>query len=159
MFTQSLTPASSTDWLPSGMPARVSLSQARASSGVISLAWLKWMFIQIGWYLASISHSSSSIRWGRNTGTREPMRMISMWGISRRPRRTISSSFGRERQAVAAGDQHVADLRRAADVVELRLVVAAIEVLGRVADDPASGCSSGSTCAHCVVTSIRTRSG
>ena len=42
----------------------------------------------------------------------------------------------RERQAVAAADQHVADLRRAAQVVELRLVVLAVEVLGRVADDP-----------------------
>ena len=42
-----------------------------------------------------------------------------------------------ERQAVAARDQHVADLRRPADVVELRLVLAAVEVLGRVADDPA----------------------
>ena len=44
-----------------------------------------------------------------------------------------------EGQAVAARDQHVADLRRAADVVELRLVLAAVEVLGGVADDPAAG--------------------
>ena len=124
MWTQSLTPASSTDWLPSGMPARVSLSQARASSGVISLGWLTWMFIQSGWYLASISHSSSSIRCGRNTGTREPIRMISTWGISRRPRITDLEQLRGERQAVAAGDQHVADLRRPADVVELGLVVA-----------------------------------
>ena len=42
----------------------------------------------------------------------------------------------RERQAVAAGDQHVADLRGPAQVLELGLVVAAVEVLGRVADDP-----------------------
>ena len=42
----------------------------------------------------------------------------------------------RQRQAVAAGDQDVADLRRPAQVVELRLVVLAVEVLGRVADDP-----------------------
>ena len=41
----------------------------------------------------------------------------------------------RERQAVAAADQHVAHLRGAAQVVELRLVLAAIEVLGRVAND------------------------
>ena len=45
----------------------------------------------------------------------------------------------RERQAVAAGDQDVADLRRAAQVLELGLVVAAVEVLGRVADDPRPG--------------------
>ena len=42
-----------------------------------------------------------------------------------------------ERQAVTAGDQHVADLRRPAQVLELCLVVLAVEVLGRVADDPA----------------------
>ncbi len=41
----------------------------------------------------------------------------------------------RKGQAVAAGDQDVADLRRPAQVLELRLVVAAVEVLGRVADD------------------------
>ena len=41
-----------------------------------------------------------------------------------------------EGQAVAAGDEDVADLRRPAQVLELRLVVAAVEVLGRVADDP-----------------------
>ena len=41
-----------------------------------------------------------------------------------------------ERQAVAARDEDVADLRRPAQVLELRLVVLAIEVLGRVADDP-----------------------
>ena len=45
----------------------------------------------------------------------------------------------RQRQAVAAGDEDVADLRRPADVVELRLELAAVEVLGRVADDPAPG--------------------
>ncbi len=80
--------------MPSGMPARLSVSQARASSGVISLGWLTWMFIHSGWYLASISPSSSSIRCGRNTGTREPIRMISTCGISRRPRIADSSSFG-----------------------------------------------------------------
>ncbi len=77
MWTQSFTPARRTDWLPSGTPARASVSQARASSGVISSGWLTWMFIQTGWYLASISPSSSSIRWGRKTGTREPIRTIS----------------------------------------------------------------------------------
>src|SRR6476660_2461231 len=94
MCTQSFTPASRTLWLPIGMPARVSLSTARDSSGVISLGWLKWRFIHSGWYFASMSHSSSSIRCGRNTGTRVPMRMISMCGMSRSPRITDSSSFG-----------------------------------------------------------------
>src|SRR3989304_14206 len=42
---------------------------------------------------------------------------------------------GGEGQAVAAGDEHVAHLRRAAQVVELRLVLLAVEVLTRVAHD------------------------
>jgi hypothetical protein len=41
-----------------------------------------------------------------------------------------------EGQAVAARDQHIAHLRRPAQVLELGLVVAAVEVLGRVAHDP-----------------------
>ncbi len=51
MWTQSLTPASSTLWLPTGSPALVSLSTARETSGVISLGWLKWRLIHSGWYL------------------------------------------------------------------------------------------------------------
>src|SRR6478752_8094753 len=43
----------------------------------------------------------------------------------------------RQGQAVATGDQHVTHLWRPSKVLELRLVVAPIEVLGRVADDPA----------------------
>jgi len=43
----------------------------------------------------------------------------------------------RQRQAVAAGDQHVPDLGRPPDVVQLRLVLLPVEVLARVADDPA----------------------
>ena len=42
-----------------------------------------------------------------------------------------------EREAVTAGDQHVADLGRPPDVVELGLVILAVEVLARVAHDPA----------------------
>ena len=94
MCTQSFTPASRTLWLPIGMPARDSLSTARLTSGVISFGWLKWRFIHSGWYFASMSHSSSSTRCGRNTGTRVPIRMISMCGMSRSPRMTDSSSFG-----------------------------------------------------------------
>ena len=94
MWTQSFTPASSTLWLPTGRPALVSLSTARETSGVISFGWLKCRLIHSGWYFCSISHSSSSMRCGRNTGTREPIRMISMCGISRRPRRIFSNSFG-----------------------------------------------------------------
>ena len=59
-----------------------------------------------------------------------------MCGISRRPAQDLLEQLRGEGQAVAAGDQDVADLRRPAQVLELRLVVAAVEVLGRVADDP-----------------------
>ena len=44
-----------------------------------------------------------------------------------------------EGQPVPAADEHVPDLGRVAQVLELGLVVLAIEVLGRVADDPAAG--------------------
>ena len=127
MFTQSLTPASSTDWLPTGMPARVSWSTARATSGVISFGWLKWRLIHIGWYLASISHSSSSIalrqedRHARADADDLDVRDLAQAADDR------LEQLGRERQAVAAGDQHVAHLRRAAQVVELRLVVARLK--------------------------------
>ncbi len=62
-----------------------------------------------------------------------------MCGISRRPRRIDFEQLRGQGEAVAAGDQHVPDLRGAAQVVELRLVLLAVEVLGRVADDPRPG--------------------
>ena len=46
--TQSLMPASSTLWLPRGIPASASMAQALADSGVISLGWLKWVFSHTG---------------------------------------------------------------------------------------------------------------
>ena len=48
----------------------------------------------------------------------------------------LLEQLGREGQAIAAGDQDVADLRGPAQVFELRLVIAAVEVLGGVAHDP-----------------------
>ena len=47
--------------------------------------------------------------------------------------------LGRERQAVTTADEHVAHLRRPAQVLQLRLVIPAVEVLGRVAHDPGPG--------------------
>ena len=41
----------------------------------------------------------------------DPIRMISMWGISRRPREDLLEQLRGEGQAVAAGDEDVADLR------------------------------------------------
>ena len=48
----------------------------------------------------------------------------------------LLEQLGREGQAIAAGDQDVADLRGPAQVLELRLVITAVEVLGGVAHDP-----------------------
>jgi hypothetical protein len=44
--------------------------------------------------------------------------------------------LGGKRQGVAAGEEHVADLRGAAQIVELGLDVVAIEVLAGIAHDP-----------------------
>ncbi len=55
------------------------------------------------------------------------------------PAQDLLEQLRREGQAVAAGDEDVADLRGPPQVLELGLVVAAVEVLGRVADDPRAG--------------------
>ncbi len=55
---------------------------------------------------------------GSTTGTRVPMRMISTCGIARSAAMISSRRDGRQRQRIAARDQHVADRRRAPDVVE-----------------------------------------
>ncbi len=47
--TESLIPASSTVWLPRGMPASARRAQAWVTSGVISSGWVKWMLIHSGW--------------------------------------------------------------------------------------------------------------
>src|SRR4051812_20790156 len=49
----------------------------------------------------------------------------------------LFEQLGGEREAITARDQDVSDLRGPAEVLELRLVVATVEVLGGVADDPA----------------------
>ena len=139
MWTQSLTPARRTLWLPTGRPALVSLSTARLTSGVISLGWLKCRLIQSGWYFSSIVQSSSSIRWGRKTGTRTADPDDLDVGDLAEPAEDALEELRGQRQAVAAGDEDVADLGRPAQVVELGLVLLAVEVLGRVADDPAPG--------------------
>ena len=91
VWTQSFTPASSTDWLPRGTPASARRAQASAASLVISFGWLKWVLSHTGWYFLSMAHSLGVIRWGHTTGVREPSRMISTWGISRRRKMMYSS--------------------------------------------------------------------
>ncbi len=81
--TSSLMPRSSTVWLPTGQPARVSSSTASAASAVSSFGWLKWVFTQIGWWRSSRRHSASVTREGSVTGRRVPSRISSTWGIAR----------------------------------------------------------------------------
>ena len=59
------------------------------------------------------------------TGTRVPMRITSTWWIAARFSRKNRSLAVRQRERVAAGDDHVADLRVLADVLDHPLVVAA----------------------------------
>ena len=125
MCTQSLTPASSTLWLPIGMPARESLSTARETSGVISFGWLKWRFIHSGWYFAE--HLAQLVvdalgQEHRHAGADpDDLDVRDLAEAAHDPLEQLR----REGQPVPAGDQHVADLRRAAQVLELGLVVAA----------------------------------
>ena len=60
------------------------------------------------------------MRCGRKTGTRVPMRMISMCGIARSPRRIDSSSFGASVSASPprSSTSRTVGVRR--DVVDLR---------------------------------------
>ena len=135
MWTQSFTPASSTLWLPTGRPALVSLSTARATSGVISFGWLKCRLIHSGWYFCEhlaqlvVDALGQEDRHARADADDLDVRDLAQAA------QDLLEQLRREGQAVAAGDEHVADLRRPAQVLELGLVVAAVEVLGRVADD------------------------
>ena len=75
-----------------------------------------------------------------NTGTRVPRRMISMCGISRRPRSTRSSKLGRHRQGVTT--RRAARREPAACDAGTRAVPSkslAVEVLGGVSDDARAG--------------------
>ena len=135
MLTQSLTPASSTDWLPTGMPARVSLSTARATSGVISFGVVEVEVhpdrVVLGEHLAQLVVDALRQEDRHARADADDLDV----GDLAQPAQDRLEELGRQRQAVAAADEHVAHLRRPAQVVELRLVLGAVEVLGRVAHD------------------------
>src|SRR5262249_45269344 len=71
-----------TAWFSTGMPWSTSISQAARASAVISLGWLKCVTTYRGAKQRRSRASPSSIRIGRHTGTRVPMRIISTCGIS-----------------------------------------------------------------------------
>ena len=70
----------------------------------------------------------SNSRCGSVTGTRVPMRMTSTWSMAASSSRNKRSLPMRQRQRVAAGDDHVADLGMLADVLDHPLVVVADRV-------------------------------
>ena len=87
IFGSSLTPFSSTIWLPMEQPASASRRAASKASAVHSFGWLKWVFTKTGWCLRSMRTKSSVTRWGSVTRLRVPSRKISTWGMARsRPR-------------------------------------------------------------------------
>ncbi len=53
-------------------------------------------------------------------------------------RQQVIQHLGRQRERIAAGKHHVADLGRARDVINLRVVLGQRELRRRVADDPAA---------------------
>ena len=136
MWTQSLTPASRTLWFPTGRPARVSLSTARETSGVISFGMVEMQVdperVVLREHLAQLV--VDPLRQEDRHAAPDPddldVRDLAQAAQDR------FEELGRERQPVAAGDEDVADLRRPTQVLELGLVVLAVEVLGRVAHDP-----------------------
>jgi hypothetical protein len=79
------------------------------------------MFIHSGWYFSSMLVSSGVTRMGIKTGTRLPMRMISICGISRRLAEQLFENFGRHRERVAAREQHIAHLRVRLQIFDLHL--------------------------------------
>ena len=136
MWTQSLTPASRTLWLPTGRPAWVSLSTARETSGRDLVGVVEVEVdperVVLREHLAQLVVDAlrQEDRHARADPDDLDVRDLAQAA------QDLLEQLGREGQAVAAGDEDVADLRGPAQVLELGLVVAAVEVLGRVADDP-----------------------
>ena len=136
MWTQSLTPARRTLWLPTGRPAFVSLSTARADLG---RDLVRVVEVEVDpERVVLLEHRAELVVDPLRQEDRHPRADpddLDVGDLAEAAEDRLEELRG-ERQAVAAGDEHVADLRRPAQVLELGLVVLAVEVLGRVADDP-----------------------
>jgi len=113
--TLSLTPASSTVWLPSGIPASASRLHAWLTSKVSSSGWAKWMLIQSGWWRFRVWHSVDVIRWGSTTGTFVPIRISSTWGIAR----NLESSHSRASSGSVSGSPPESRTSRTAGVLSM----------------------------------------
>ena len=137
MWTQSLTPASRTLWLPTGRPAFVSLSTARLDLGGDLVGVVE---VEVDpERVVLLEHRAElvvdALRQEDRDARADPDD-LDVGDLADAAEDLLEQLRG-EGQPVPAGDEDVADLGRPAEVVELRLVVAAVEVLGRVADDPA----------------------
>ena len=133
-------PASSTVWLPSGIPASASRVQARAVSAVSSSGWAAWMLIQSGWYRLSIFVRAGVIRWGRTTGAFVPIRISSTCGNPPQVRQQPFELFVGQRQRIAAGKQHIPHLGMRRDVGDSPFPLLGVQaVVPLVADHPRPG--------------------
>ena len=138
------TPRSSTVWLPTGMPASASCSHAARACGVSSLGWLKCVLTNSGWYF--LQHRAQLVVDAHRQHDRHARADADDLDVRDRAQRgeDLLEARGRQRQRIAARDQHVADGGRAADVVER----ARRDPRARSATPPAppggGGCSGGS---------------
>ena len=131
------------------MPASASRVHAWKVSGVHSSGWTKCRLIHKGWCFRSMRHKSRVMRWGSTAGILVPRRMNSTCGIARNSRQQPVQPLLAQEQRVAAGEEHVADGGRAADVVQGRLPGVPGWARSRPAPPPASGCNSGSNSSTC----------
>ena len=125
MWTQSLTPASRTLWLPTGSPAFVSLSTARRDLG---RDLVRVVEVEVDpERVVLLEHRAQLVvdplRQEHRHARADPDD-LDVGDLAEAAQDLLEELRG-ERQAVAAADQDVADLGRAAEVVELGLVVLA----------------------------------
>ena len=123
----SLTPASSTVWLTSAMPASASRASAARAAGVSSRGWLAWTATQVALPGAFSAATSSGVTVsGATTGTRVWKRSTFTCGIAARAATRAARRRGPSDEGIAAADDHLPDLGLGADIGER-----VVEGLGR----------------------------
>ena len=139
MWTQSFTPASSTLWLPTGRPARGQLVDRARDLG---RDLVRMVEVQVDpQRVVLLEHLAQFVvdALGQEDRHAAPdPDDLDVRDLADPPQDRLEQ-LGREGQAVATRDEDVAHLRGPAQVLELGLMVAPIEVLGGVADDPRAG--------------------
>ena len=137
-FGQSLTPASSTLWQPSGMPASASRFSATDASGVISLGVVEVHVhpqrVKLAQHLHQVGRDALRQEDRHARADADDLHVRD----GAQAAQQILQHLLRNRQRVAAGEEHVTHLRRARDVVDLRVVGGAAEGGAGVADDAAA---------------------